>query len=224
LRPFTFLIARAGLTPRILDRPEDDIWSDADIRAVNHFHNAVVGTEEFLRFPTDRIAVVERGLPDDPSSWTAVVMVNLGYETNIDTETKLVDGEYRNEASSPCSLTVSQGKLRGSLPGGVIFVSYPREDTGADGETVFRAKYDVGWGHSLFIRGNEPPLSWSEGVRLQWTEGNVWEWKTNEFAANEDIEFKVLINDKIWEIVDSHPYKNHRTKGGETQEIVPVFP
>lgn len=210
-----FLIARAGLVPRVLDRPEDDIWEDADLVAVNHFRNAVVGTGEYLRFPSQRVAMVERGN-------RAIVIVNLGHETVLDVETGLADGSYANRAQEPCTLQVAGGKLQGRLPGGAVFVAYPGND-GAE-TTVFRANYDVGWGRSLYIRGNTSPLSWSRGLKMRWTEGNVWVWQTDSFPAGAEIEFKVLIDDNQWEIIGDKPLENHRAPGGATTEITPVFP
>lgn len=209
-----YLIARAGLVPRLLDRPEDDIWEDPDIVAANHFHNAVVGSEEFLRFPSRHIAVVERG----PH---AVAVINLGHPADLDIATGLADGAYPNRAAAPCTLQAQNGHLQGHLPGGVAFVAYG--DVG-NPETVVRAHYDVGWGHHLYVRGDSPPLSWSKGIKMQWTQGNVWVWETHAFASGAPIEFKVLINDAKWEIVDGQATKNHKTSGGATAQVTPVFP
>ncbi len=210
-----FLIARAGLVPRLLDRPEDDLWEDPDIVAVNRLRSAVVGTEEYLRFPSHRIGIVERGK-------NAAVIINLGHEAELDVETGLADGSYVNRAASPCTLNVANGRLTGRIPGGAVFVAYPSGE-GAE-TTVFRATYDVGWGHRLCIRGNTPPLSWSRGIEMRWTEGNVWVWETDSYPADVEIEFKVLIDDNRWEIVDDQPFKNQKAKGGATTEITPVFP
>ncbi|MBN1359507.1 MAG: hypothetical protein JW993_02895 [Sedimentisphaerales bacterium] len=209
-----YLIARAGLVPRVLDRPEDDLWEDPDIVAVNHFRNAVVGTEEFLRVPSSHIATVERGDK-------AVVIINVGYAANVDVPTALVDGTYVNRASTPCTLQAASGRLKGQLPGGAVFVAY---DDGTNPQTTIRATYDTGWGHRLCIRGNTPPLSWSKGIDMQWTAGNVWVWQTQSIAANTPIEFKVLIDDVTWEIVDGQATKNHTSTGGATVDIAPVFP
>ncbi len=209
-----YLIARAGLVPRVLDRPEDDLWEDPDIVAVNHFHNAVSGTEEYLRVPSQHIAIVERGKK-------AAVVINVGHDTNLDVPTALLNGTYVNRASTPCTLQATNGRLQGQLPGGAVFVSY---ENGVNAPTLVRATYDTGWGHRLTIRGDTPPLSWSKGIDMQWTAGNVWVWQTQSIAANTPIEFKVLIDDTTWEIVDGQATKNHTTTGGATASIAPVFP
>lgn len=209
-----YLIARAGLVPRLMDRPEDDLWEDPDIVAVNGLHNAAVGTEEFLRFPSPHIAVVERGTK-------AVVIINVGYAADLDIPTALIDGTYVNRASILCTLQAAGGRLKGQLPGGAVFVSY---ENGINSSTLVRATYDTGWGHRLCIRGNTPPLSWSRGIDMQWTPGNVWVWQTQGIAVNTPIEFKVLIDDTTWEIVDGQATKNHTTTGGATADIPAVFP
>jgi len=61
--------------------------------------------------------------------------------------------------------------------------------------TVVRAKCDVGWGYHLFIRGSTPPLTWSKGTEMRWTEGNIWTWETDAFSPSVEIEFKVVVND-----------------------------
>ncbi len=209
-----YLIARAGLAPRVLDRPEDDLWEDPDLVAVNHFRNAVVGTEEYLRFPSPHIAIVERGTK-------AVVVINVGYAADLDVQTALADGAYLNRASTPCTLQATNGRLKGQLPGGAVFVAY---DNGTNSQTTIRAAYDVGWGHHLYIRGDAPPLSWSKGIEMQWTAGNIWVWQTHSFHTNAKVEFKVLIDDTKWEMVDGQATKNHTIAAGATMDVVPVFP
>lgn len=66
-RANVFLIARAGLTPRLLDRDEDDLWRDDDIRAINLFHNACIGKAEAIVIPDRHIAIVQRGLKGSDS-------------------------------------------------------------------------------------------------------------------------------------------------------------
>lgn len=208
-----FLISRAELTPCVLDRSEDDLWEDPDIAAVNHLRNYVAGTEEYIRFPSKHTAIVERGN-------TAAVIINLGHAISLDTETTLFDGTYVNRASTPCELTAADGRLTGTLPGGVIFASYPEQD----GKTIFCAKYDAGWNHDLYLRGGTAPLSWSKGVKMEWRTGNLWTWETDSFSPGSSVEFKVLVDDKKWEVVDGDPFKNHAVSGCKKAAIEPIFP
>ena len=52
---FAILAARAQLTPQFFIRPVNNSWKDSDIAAVNKFHNAMVGQNEYLRNPKEFI-------------------------------------------------------------------------------------------------------------------------------------------------------------------------
>ncbi len=70
-------------------------------------------------------------------------------------------------------------------------------------KTRITIKFDVGFGNALFIRGTGANLSWDKGIMLRNTKPDEWVWETaSSFAA---CEFKVLINDKEFELGDNHP-------------------
>ena len=82
--------------------------------------------------------------------------------------------------------------------------------------TVVEARIDVGFGNSIFIRGQGAGLSWEKGLPLNCIGGSVWVWSTNQ--AQGKVVFKILLNDQVW------------AKGGDVVveagrkiEIVPVF-
>lgn len=58
------------------------------------------------------------------------------------------------------------------------------------------AKINVGWGNSLFIRGEGAELSWDKGVAMQCIGEDEWLWE--QFVPKGDITFKFLINDSQW--------------------------
>lgn len=58
------------------------------------------------------------------------------------------------------------------------------------------ANADTGFGNELYIRGNGGGLSWESGIPMTNTETDKWVWRTA--ALNDDLEFKLLINDVIW--------------------------
>ena len=62
--------------------------------------------------------------------------------------------------------------------------------------TTVIARVDVGFGNSLYIRGEGAGLSWDKGVQLD----NVspYEWTFTSTKAKGDVCFKFLINDEIW--------------------------
>ena len=83
--------------------------------------------------------------------------------------------------------------------------------------TVMVAKYDVGFGNSLYIRGEGAGLSWETGILMENVGNDVWVWTTSEIA-DEDLAFKFLVNDEIWSAGD-----NLSAAVGETTTLYPCF-
>ena len=63
-------------------------------------------------------------------------------------------------------------------------------------------KYDVGFGNVLFIRGRGAGLSWDKGISLKNKGSDEWVWEPKQ-TFNE-CEFKVLINDQMYETGENH--------------------
>ena len=63
-------------------------------------------------------------------------------------------------------------------------------------KTSIIARVDVGFGNSLYVRGEGAGLSWDKGVQLE----NVspYEWAFSSTQAKGDLTFKFLINDEVW--------------------------
>jgi hypothetical protein len=63
-------------------------------------------------------------------------------------------------------------------------------------KTSIIARVDVGFGNSLYVRGEGAGLSWDKGVQLD----NVspYEWVFSSTQAKGDLTFKFLINDEVW--------------------------
>ena len=62
--------------------------------------------------------------------------------------------------------------------------------------TIIEAKIDVGFGNSLFIRGQGAELSWDKGQPLNCIDGTTWMWSTTEAKAK--LVFKLVLNDVVW--------------------------
>lgn len=58
------------------------------------------------------------------------------------------------------------------------------------------AKVNVGWGNSLFIRGEGAELNWEKGVAMQCVSDDEWLWE--QYVPKGDIMFKLLVNDSQW--------------------------
>lgn len=83
-------------------------------------------------------------------------------------------------------------------------------------KTTIIARVDVGFGNSLYVRGEGTGLSWDKGILLE----NVgpYEWTFTTTRAKGDLTFKFLINDEIWAEGD-----NVTVAKGGTSISSPVF-
>ncbi|WPJ94181.1 hypothetical protein SH580_12130 [Coraliomargarita algicola] len=83
-------------------------------------------------------------------------------------------------------------------------------------KTSIIARVDVGFGNSLYVRGEGAGLSWDKGVQLD----NVspYEWSFVSTQAKGDVTFKFLINDEIWA-----EGENGTVAAGDTSISSPVF-
>src|SRR5262245_12648336 len=62
--------------------------------------------------------------------------------------------------------------------------------------TTITAKIDVGYGNTLFIRGEGPGLSWDKGTAMDCVKDDLWRIVLAESARA--YTFKFLINDVTW--------------------------
>jgi hypothetical protein len=78
------------------------------------------------------------------------------------------------------------------------------------------ATVDVGFGNTLYVRGDEPALSWSKGVAL----GNLHEakWEIVISGPGKPFEFKFLVNDTTWSAGE-----NYCVSPGDTVTLSPSF-
>ena len=63
-------------------------------------------------------------------------------------------------------------------------------------KTSVIARVDVGFGNSLYVRGEGAGLSWDKGVQLD--NVSAYEWSFSSTTAKGDVTFKFLINDELW--------------------------
>jgi hypothetical protein len=78
------------------------------------------------------------------------------------------------------------------------------------------ARGDVGFGNSLFIRGEGDGLSWDRGTPLACTDASTWVWSASQ--AREKVVFKLLLNDQVWA-----KGEDVVVKAGQRVEVVPGF-
>jgi len=70
----------------------------------------------------------------------------------------------------------------------------PKKAT-AEAVTTIEVKIDVGYGNTLFLRGQGSGLTWEQGVPLACVDGSTWRWTQK---VSDPITFKVLLNDQVW--------------------------
>ena len=92
-------------------------------------------------------------------------------------------------------------------------VRRPRE---AASVTTITARVDVGFGNTLFIRGEGDGLSWDQGRPLVCVDGSTWVWSSRD--AHRLIRFKLLVNDQLW-----CRGENFEVAPGAEVEVTPSF-
>ena len=114
-----------------------DDFKDETIVAINKFHNEMVGCSEKVdklcpeksgSDQTDYYKVIKIERLNDTKG-KGIVMVNVGDNAkDIDTSTSLPDGKYINKVGNKEEFTVSNGKIKGNLPGSSIAILYNEDE------------------------------------------------------------------------------------------------
>jgi hypothetical protein len=84
------------------------------------------------------------------------------------------------------------------------------------GRITIIANVDVGFGNSLYVRGDEPFLHWAKGTPLGNVAGNKWEIVLT--GIDKPFEFKFLLNDTSWSTGE-----NFTVSPGDTVTLSPAF-
>lgn len=83
-------------------------------------------------------------------------------------------------------------------------------------KTRVTIKFDVGFPNQLYIRGKGANLSWDKGQPLLNIKADEWLWETE--APFTQCEFKILINDRVYENGE-----NHQIHSGSSIVYTPHF-
>ena len=165
---YSIIAARAHVTSRYLARPNESYWNQPDIVAVNKFHNAMVGENEYLRWPRNETMIIERGTK-------GMVIVNVGGDTYINSPTNLKAGSYTNKATANATLHVSNGRITGNIPGGKVIVLYNEDGGGqidppinTDTVTFNPEVATVGKTVTVTYNASNRPLQGSSKVLAHW--------------------------------------------------------
>lgn len=68
--------------------------------------------------------------------------------------------------------------------------------TNGSGGTEIHANVDVGFGNTMYIRGEGPGINWERGVPMTCVKDDLWSFTVS--ATARPIVFKFLINDETW--------------------------
>jgi len=82
--------------------------------------------------------------------------------------------------------------------------------------TTIVVQLDVGFGNTLYVRGEGPGLSWEKGVPLDCVADDKWSISLAE--TSKPVVFKFLINDQTWCTGD-----DYIVQPGTTVAVSPVF-
>ncbi len=83
-------------------------------------------------------------------------------------------------------------------------------------KTKITIKYDTGFSNHFTIRGKGANLNWEKGQPLKNVKQDEWVWETD--APFTHCEFKVLINDRVYENGE-----NHQINAGDSLLYTPHF-
>ncbi len=160
------------------------------------------------------------------------------FECEIVARRMLADGCYREVnaksmmgimmLAAGCGTTIQiAAKGKGALDAVSALAGLVEQSFGEDWCTTIRATCDVGFGRELYLRGSHAPLSWLRGVKMRCTQGSHWEWQSPDIPIGMELEYKVLIDDQVWQ-VDAPSYSrskdgNFLVTGGTSTSCRPQF-
>lgn len=82
--------------------------------------------------------------------------------------------------------------------------------------TTLTARIDIGFGNTLFVRGEGPGLSWDKGVAMNCLASDLWQLTLAE--ASRPYVFKFLVNDLSWSTGEDHTLAS-----GQSVTLTPEF-
>ena len=97
-----------------------------------------------------------------------------------------------------------------------LSTSKAQPQAGGVKKTRIIVRYDVGFHNTLYIRGKGAGLTWERGIPMRNVKPDEWVWETD--TAFPGGEFKVLINDRLYE-----NGQNHLLQCGASIQYTPHF-
>ena len=146
----------------------------------------------------------------NPGTTSFTIGTQLTDLLNTDTVVNVEEGAEQNSRVITFTLPANGAMMLTS--------GYPSEyHQPAYSQTRIIVHCDAGWGNNITIRGNEAPLNWDSGLKCENVNSNTWQFII-ERPLSQELEFKVLKNDSVWESGNNHVVQN-----GGSIEIWPNF-
>ena len=98
---------------------------------------------------------------------------------------------------APAKKTAPAPRKAAVAPAPVVKKTAPKTVT-----TTLTARIDVGFGNTLFVRGEGPGLSWDKGIVMECVGDDRWTITLGESAR--PLVFKFLVNDEVWSIGEDY--------------------
>lgn len=140
--------------------PQND-WNNPEVKAVNKFHNAMIGKSEYIRKLNNETIAIERG-----TEGMVIVNLNGGFDGYIDTF--MSTGTYKEHVSGK-DVTVQGGRIHVNIPSGQTAVIYNDNNVITGGTT----------GGTGVVTNNKAYLRLPSG----WTEPYVYIYEDNGYGG-----------------------------------------
>lgn len=202
------LTAIKAAYPALQVGTQREMWSDTSVYG---FSRRVDSTgAEAMTFSSNSWTTQTRTVPLRAESSITIGTTLTNLMNTSDTVTVTAGGVTGKQ------ITVSLGEHESKVyaPGTPVSTYSPE----ARNTTKIRVHYDVGLGHSIAIRGDEYPFTWTSGRGARNVASDVWEFEVERIPDGETFQFKPLIDDVMWSTGG-----NFTGTGGDVIDIYPTF-
>ena len=194
--------------PSLRTGTQREMWKDTNVYA---FSRRVDSTgAETISAISDSWGTQTRTIPLRAESTIAVGTVL----TNLMNTNESVTVQSGGVTGKQITVTFGEHDAKVFAPGTPVSGYTPPART----LTTIRVHYDVGYGNSVSIRGDNNPFSWTHGIAARNTAPDVWEFQLERIPAGQSFQFKPLINDTTWSAGN-----NDTGTGGQTMDVYPTF-
>ncbi|MFG6445870.1 alpha-amylase family glycosyl hydrolase [Microbacterium sp. P07] len=202
------LTAIKAANPALRIGTQREMWSDTSVYG---FSRRVDGTgAEAITVSSNSWSTQTRTIPLRAESSIAVGTTLTNLMNTGDTVTVAAGGVTGKQ------ITVSLGEHESKVYAPGTPVSSYSPD--ARNTTKIRVHYNVGLGHSIAIRGDEYPFTWTDGRGARNVAPDIWEFEVERIPDGESFQFKALIDDVTWSTG-----ANFTGTGGDVIDVYPTF-